>query len=112
MKNTAQSGEPIEQELQGEPLRFGDRVLQPVVQMRGRRWRWTNPDPAAKWTGVFDAAYVHLTPRHVEVTDAQGQAETIVMPDVTGEALRGIRMAALSVSAVCLLVILVRKLLG
>ena len=112
MENTVQSGEPIERELQGEPMRLGDRELRPVVEMRGRRWRWASPPSDSRMTGNLEATYVRVIPRSVAVTDAQGQTETIVITDMTGEALRGIRMAALSVSAVCLLLILIRKIAG
>lgn len=104
-------GEKIERELTGEPIFAEGVTVLPVARLQGRIWRGPEKPPEGV-TAHFEAGYAHVKPVRVIVTHASGAEQTIAITDVTGQALRGIGSAALGIAGVCLLVMLVRKLLG
>lgn len=112
MATTEGKGEKIERELTGEPVFAEGLTVVPVARMQGRIWRGPDRPPANGVTASFEAGYVRVNPLRAVVTDAAGKEQTVVVTDVTGQALRGIGMVMLGIAGVCLLVMFVRKLLG
>jgi hypothetical protein len=93
----------IDRRIYGAPLTVGERTLHLVARAVG--W-YGGPSDAA---GSRSGAWWRLTPVEVIVREEDGSEYALTLTDETAQAMRGIRIAAVFVAAVCWLVCLVGR---
>lgn len=93
----------IERQLVGEPIRVGERTIQPVARVTG--WHGSGGSETDGGAGVW----LHVTPIEVVVHESDGNEHRVSVTDPTREAMRGIVSSALMVAVVCWLLMLVLR---
>lgn len=93
----------IDDELVGEPLRSGQRTIQPIARVTGRIAEGGN----RRFHG--GSAMLRIIPVAVLVHESNGTEYRIPIGDETRAVLRGILIAAVLVAAVCWTITLIRN---
>jgi uncharacterized spore protein YtfJ len=93
----------IDDELVGEPLRSGQRTIQPIARVTGRIAEGGN----RRFHG--GGAMLRIIPVAVLVRESNGTEHRIPIGDETRTVLRGILIAAVLVAAVCWTIMLIRN---
>ena len=93
----------IDRQLEGEPMAVGDRMLQAVGQLQG--WQMK----AGDGSGGFSSIVARLKPTEVIVHEGDDEYR-VAVTDPQQEPLRGILMASIAVSAICLSIMLLARL--
>lgn len=91
-------------QLTGEPWEVSGFKIQPVARLRG--WHWTAPN------GKAGAGFVSLAPAEVIVQDPNGGEQRLALSNPNKGPLVGMLAGAVSVAAVCGLLMLVFTLIG
>ena len=92
----------IDRRFEGEPVQVGDRIVQPVGRMTGKQFGGGNEQ------GSFSGVLAQLQPLEIIVREGE-EEHTIPMTGSQQQALRGIVMAGLAVSAGCILLMLTAR---
>jgi hypothetical protein len=109
MGKEAPSSTKVDRRVEGEPLVFGGRRIQPVAHLVG--WEMDGDERA----GSFVSRVGRLTPLEVQIDHGgmqEGAQEVISIDDPLQEPLRGILAVGALVSVVCILIMLAATVLA
>ena len=102
MKNQAPSGAKVDRRIKAEPLFVAGRRIQPIARLQG--WALEGEEQG----GSFVSRGGRLTPAEIQVTTGDVD-EIVAIDDPLQEPIRAMVAAAAVISAVCLVIMLVAR---